>query len=95
MPGFASSSWRIPIQIVGTPAVIVTCSCWKASSRLSPSRNGPGKTCFAPTSVQVNGKPHAFAWNIGTTGSTVSASVTESTPAIAEASEWTAIARCE
>ena len=43
LPGFASSSWRIPIQIVGTPAVIVTCSCWNASSRLSPSRNGPGE----------------------------------------------------
>ena len=75
--------------------MIVTFSCWNASSRLSPSRKGPGKTCFAPTSVHVNGKPQAFAWNIGTTGSTVSASVTDSTPAIAEASEWIAIARCE
>ncbi len=95
LPGFASSSFRIPIQIVGTPAVIVTFSCWNASSRLSPSRNGPGKTCFAPTNVQVNGKPQAFAWNMGTTGSTTSCSVTESTPAIADASECTAIARCE
>ena len=95
LPGFASSSWRIPIQIVGTPAVIVTCSCWNASSRLSPSRNGPGKTCLAPTKVQVNGKPHALAWNIGTTGSTVSSSVTARTPATADASECTAMARCE
>ena len=66
-PGFASSSLRIPIQIVGTPAVEVTFSSWNASSRLSPSRNGPGKTCFAPTNVHVNGKPQAFAWNMGTT----------------------------
>ena len=49
----------------------------------------------APTSVQVNGKPQAFAWNIGTTGRTVSDSMIESVPAIAEASEWIAIARCE
>jgi len=35
-------------QIVGTPAVQVTCSSTKSSSRLSASRCGPGKTCFAP-----------------------------------------------
>jgi hypothetical protein len=45
--------------------------------------------------VHVNGKPQAFAWNIGTTGRTVSASVMASVPAIADASEWSAIARCE
>jgi hypothetical protein len=42
LPGFASSSWSIPIQIVGTPAVQVTCSWTKSSSRLSGSRYGPG-----------------------------------------------------
>ncbi len=40
--GSASSIARMPIQIVGTPAVQVTCSCTKSSSRLSGSRNGPG-----------------------------------------------------
>ena len=38
------------------------------------SRCGPGKTWSEPTSVHVNGKPQALAWNIGTTGSTTSAS---------------------
>ncbi len=85
----------MPIQIVGTPPVIVTPSCTKASSRLAGSRCGPGKTCFAPTSVHVNGKPHAFAWNIGTTGSMSSLSLTPSVPDWVEASEWIAIARWE
>ena len=40
--GSASSIARIPSQIVGTPAVAVTFSCSKASSRLSGSRWGPG-----------------------------------------------------
>ncbi len=81
-PGFASSACRMPSQIVGTPAVTVTRCSTKASSRLCGSRCGPGKTCFAPISVQANGKPHALAWNIGTTGRTTSAS--ESGSAVAE-----------
>ncbi len=93
--GSASSVWRMPIQIVGTPAVIVTFSCTNASSRLGGSRCGPGKTCVAPTSVHVNGKPQAFAWNIGTTGRITSVSATPSVPDCVEASEWIAIARCE
>ena len=91
--GFASSVWRIPIQIVGTPALTVTSSSTNASRRLCGSRCGPGKTCFAPTSVHVNGKHHAFAWNIGTTGSTVSPSLTPRSQAAVSA--WIAIARCE
>jgi hypothetical protein len=43
----------------------------------------------------VNGRPHAFAWNIGTTGSTVSVSWMPSVPDWVDASEWTPIARCE
>ena len=46
---------RIPIQIVGTPAVIVTPCTSKSSSSVSGSRNGPGKTIFAPTIRQVYG----------------------------------------
>ncbi len=41
--GAASSAWRMPIQIVGTPALSVTLSCSNASRRLSGSRWGPGK----------------------------------------------------
>ena len=51
--GSLSSIPRIPIQIVGTPAVIVTLCCSKSSSSDSGSRKGPGKTSFAPTIRQV------------------------------------------
>jgi hypothetical protein len=54
-PGSASSSWRIPSQIVGTPAVQVTPSATKSSRRLSGSRCGPGKTCFAPNIAAMYG----------------------------------------
>ena len=40
--GSASSMARMPSQIVGTPAVQVTPSVTKSSSRLSGSRYGPG-----------------------------------------------------
>ena len=83
----------MPIQIVGTPAESVTRSETNASRRLSGSRCGPGKTCFAPTRVQLNGKHQAFAWNIGTTGRTVSPSFTARSDA--DVSAWIAIARCE
>ena len=41
-PGSASSTLRMPIQIVGTPAAHVTFSCSNASSRLCGSMSGPG-----------------------------------------------------
>jgi len=37
-----------------------------------PSRAGPGNTSLAPVSAVVYGRPQAFTWNIGTTGSTLS-----------------------
>ena len=43
----------------------------------------------------MKGKPHAFAWNIGTTGRHVSRSEIPSVPACVAASEWIASARCE
>ncbi len=85
----------MPSQIVGTPPVQVTRSDWKSSSRLAGSRCGPGKTCLAPTSVAVKGNPQALAWNIGTTGRTMSSSRIARLSAIAEASEWSAIPRWE
>ena len=72
LPGFASSTSRMPSQIVGTPAANVTRSCSISSSRLGGSRYGPGNTSFAPTIAAMYGKPHALTWNIGTTGSSVS-----------------------
>ena len=42
-PGFASSAWRIPIQIVGTPAVIVTFSCWKPVEQAHRIQVRPGE----------------------------------------------------
>ncbi len=92
-PGFASRAWRIPIQIVGTPAVTVTCCSASPSSSVSGSMCGPGKTCLTPVIVDENGKHHAFAWNIGTTGS-------ETSPAWMPRHAFTvsacrAIARCE
>ena len=68
LPGFASSACRIPIQIVGTPAETVILCSTNPSSRVSGSMCGPGKACLTPFSVEENGKHHAFAWNIGTTG---------------------------
>jgi hypothetical protein len=37
--------------------------------------NWPAKTWFAPAIAALHGMPHAFAWNIGTIGRTVSCSV--------------------
>ena len=64
--------WSIPAQTVGTPAEKVTRSVSKSSHNDLPSSAAPGMTIFAPTMGAVNGNPHAFAWNIGTTGRTQS-----------------------
>jgi len=74
--------------MVGTPAVKVTCSPLNSSNKLTGSRWGPGKTCFAPTMVQVKGNPHALTWNMGTTGRTTSCREIPKVSAIAEAKEW-------
>ena len=80
---FASSSRsaRMPSQIVGTPAARVTFSADIRSSSDPGARCGPGKTIFAPDATAANGRPHAFAWNIGTTGRTASPSLTASVSA--------------
>jgi len=79
--GLASSSCSTPIQIVGTPPVMVTRSRSNRSRMLAGSRCGPGITCFAPVITEANGMPHALAWNIGTMGQTVSSSQMPMTPA--------------
>jgi hypothetical protein len=80
--------------MVGTPAEQVTFSFAMRSSRLSGSSFGPGKTSFAPTAAHECGRPHALAWNIGTTGITVSraeipfASVVAATSACNTLERW-------
>src|SRR3954452_5609131 len=55
---------------------MVTRSDSSVSSSVCGSRCIPGNTCAAPASAHVYGSPQAFAWNIGTTGITTSASPT-------------------
>ncbi len=74
VPGASSRRSSSASHTVGTPAVNVTRSPVSSSSRLSGSRNLPGSTSPAPVMGHANGRPHALTWNIGTTGSTVSAS---------------------
>ena len=93
--GARSSCSRIAVQIVGTPAATVTCSPSIRSSRLLASRAGPGITSLAPAVTAPNGMPHALAWNIGTTGSTVSRCPRPSPSVISVASECSTVDRCE
>ena len=92
--GSASRSWRIPIQIVGTPAVTVTSLLDEAVEGVADPCAGRGNACCEPTSVHGAGSP-TFAWNIGTTGATVSVSEGPERPGLARRSEWITIARCE
>ncbi len=66
-PGLSAQRWGslssapwMPIQMVGTPAPMLTCSPAIRSSRLSASRCGPGKTSLAPTITAAKGRPHAL-----------------------------------
>ena len=51
----ASSSCRMPCQIVGTPAAIVTFSLAISPAMSSGAIRGPGKTSAAPDSTDVFG----------------------------------------
>src|SRR6266702_1451807 len=69
----ASRMWvSKPSHTVGTPAEYVTRSLSINSYSDLPSRSLPGNTSFAPVNGAACGMPHAFTWNIGTTGSTAS-----------------------
>ena len=84
-----------PIQIVGTPAATVTRSDSMRSTIASGERSGPGNTRFAPAKTAACARPHALAWNIGTTGSTTSASDTAMVSASIVAMECSTVERCE
>ncbi len=90
----ASSASRIAIQIVGTPAALVTRSADISSSRLGGSRCGPHSTRRAPTIAAAYGSPHALTWNIGTTGSSVSARDSPSESGRAATSVCSTVERC-
>ena len=70
--GVLRTDWSIRLQIVGTPAASVTRSRSMRSARCAPLMCGPGRTSLAPVKALVKGKPQALAWNMGTTGRTVS-----------------------
>jgi len=56
-------------------------------------RSGPGITSDAPAIAAVYGKPHALAWNIGTTGRIVSRSLMLNTAALIDANECSHVER--
>ena len=59
-------------QMVGTPALKVTCSASISSYSDLPSSCGPGKTTLQPVMAMLKGVPQALTWNMGTTGMTAS-----------------------
>ena len=63
-----------PAQIVGTPPATVTCSSPMSRTSVAGCRSRSGMIRAAPDSKQAKARPHALAWNMGTTGSTRSRS---------------------
>src|SRR3981189_557794 len=61
-------------QIVGTAPEKVTRSSFTMRVSGSACRNRPGMTTEAPHRNAAYGRPHAFAWNIGTMSCTRSRS---------------------
>ena len=72
----STSSSSAPIQIVGTPAASVTFSVSISSAIAGGVICGPGNASAAPAITAACARPQALAWNIGTTGMTVSRSET-------------------
>ena len=68
------NSGSTPIQIVGTPAATVTFSSTMSCAMALPERSGPGMMSDAPDATAACARPHALAWNIGTTGKMMSLS---------------------
>ena len=80
------SSGSTPIQMVGTPAAIVTRSSSMSLASDGADRSGPGITRLAPLATAACARPQALAWNIGTTGRMRSLSCTPRLPADMQAS---------
>ncbi len=76
-----SSSGSTPIQMVGTPAATVTASSSISAANDGGDRSAPGITSEAPAAIAAWARPHALAWNIGTTGRIRSDSRTPRPPA--------------
>ena len=89
-----ASSGSTPIQIVGTPAATVTRSASMSDAIASGARFGPGITRVAPLPTAACARPHAFAWNMGTTGSTRSRSDTARLPAATTPKVCSTVDRC-
>lgn len=70
--GLASSSASSPCQTVGTAAAMVGRSRSIISASGSGWRKRSGMSIEAPAMKAACAVPHAFAWNMGTTGSRVS-----------------------
>ena len=87
------SSGTAPSQMVGTPAVMVT--RWRSSRPSTPFGDmfGPGNTMLDPASSAAYGSPHALAWNIGTTGMTMSRSRRPGPSTVSEISECSSVDR--
>src|SRR5574343_754298 len=91
----ASTCWIGPIQMVGTPALMVTCSASISSYKLAPSSLGPGSTSFAPATMAAYGMHQALLWNMGTTGSAASRAERLSTSGRHAVVALSTMARCE
>ena len=89
------SAGSTPIQMVGTPAATVTCSSTIRSAIAPGDRSGPGITRSAPAATAAWASPQALAWNIGTTGSTRSASRTPMPSASIAPNVCRNVERCE
>ena len=89
------NSGNTDIQIVGTPAPTVTFSLTMWSAIALPERSGPGITRLAPHAAAACVRPHAFTWNIGTTGNTVSLSLMPIESATISAIVCKNVLRCE
>ena len=93
-----ADSWHtaaLLLESVGTAAVTETFSWSRSSEMLAPSMLAPGITSLAPVAGAAKAMPQALAWNMGTTGSTLSMERMPSASALLTASECSTLERCE
>ena len=90
-----TSSGSTPIQMVGTPAAMVTDSLSMRPASAPGDRSAPGMTRVAPVATPAWASPQALAWNIGTTGRITSRSQAPRVSAIIVPKVWSTIDRWE